>query len=75
MCAPALEARPFVWGRLTVDGELDRVDEWLGVGLLSVLTDSGSLEEPLAVVGFRVACLRATGRAECDLGTSLCERA
>lgn len=77
----ALDVRPLVCGRLKVEGEFDRVDDGLvedAVGLLSFLTDRGSFEaepdtEPLELGGRRAPVLRASGRADLDAGTSLCD--
>lgn len=81
MEGPLLDVRPFVRGRLKFDGELDRVDDALSdpVGLLSFLTERGSFDvepetEPFELGGRREAGLRTTGRADLEVGTSLCDR-
>lgn len=77
----ALDALPFARGCFNVDGEFDRVDSGLAepVGLLSFLTDRGSLEDVgawLWVDGeFRVAPLRVMGGDGFCVATSLRDRA
>jgi hypothetical protein len=64
----ALEAFPFAWGRLKVDGEFDRVDAGLDwAELPSFLTDRGSFDDAVGAglfvdeAGPRVASLREMG--------------
>lgn len=71
----ALDVLPLACGLFVVDGELDRVDEVLEepCGLLSFLTDRGSLEAAgggfCEVVDFREAGLRLV---RCDVFSFAC---